>query len=284
MKKILMIAVLLAATAFSGLVEAGELSNASLDKLLILSGTNKQVSQFPRLLRMGMDQARQREKSIHENPAMSDGEYEVLVNTMTDAFKPMNILQAIGGEVKHSVSEQDAKKILAWYDSRLGKKVKNAEEVATTPASYREMVASAKTLLADKKRVQFAKKLDALLHITDTTMHIQVNAALAMFVAFSSEINPHQPVDTKAFRKRLSAHLRKGRPKIERLVILSTVYTYRKIDMNSLEKYLAFLNSPEARRFNKSLIAGMETGMNQSMERMARAVMSLFKKNNLQQI
>lgn len=284
MKCNFIIAVLLAATICSGLSEAGELSKSSLDTLLTDSGTIKQVSEFPRLLSLSMDQARRRDEAIHNNPTMSDAEYVKLVTTMTEAFKPENILRTIGTELKQNVSEKDAKNILAWYNSDLGKRIKDAGEIMPATRAYQNMNSTASDLLADKKRVQFAKKVDALLHITDTTMQFHVNIALAMFVAFSSEINPNQPVDTKEFRKRLTAHMQKGRPGIERLVILSTVYAYRNIDMNSLEKYLAFLQSPGTLRFNKSMINGRKMGMNQAMEKMARAVVSLFKENKLQQI
>jgi Uncharacterized protein conserved in bacteria (DUF2059) len=284
MKRILLIATLLTAAAFSGLAGAGEISSASQDKLLMVSGIHDMVAQFPGLLRLRMEQARQRDKIFHTHPGMSDEDYQEMENTMVDAFKPADIMRAIGKQVSASVSEQDAEKMLAWYDSDLGKKISKAEDESSTPEAYRDMARSAKSLLADKQRVAFAIKLDNLLHMTDMSMHFQVNAAVAMLVAFSTRKNEHRPANQKAFRKRISAGLEKERYKIRRGVILSTVYTYRKIDKDSLEKYGAFLKTPAALRFNEALMAGMDTGLTQAIDRMARSLETLFKQKQLQQV
>jgi Uncharacterized protein conserved in bacteria (DUF2059) len=283
MKNILLIATLLAATAFSGLAGAGEISGASQHRLLMLSGIHDMVAHFPGLLRLRMEQARQRDRIFHSHPGMSDEDYQELENTMVDAFKPADIIRAIGKQVSASVSEQDAEEMLAWYDSDLGKKISKAEDESSTPEAYRDMARSAKSLLADKERVAFAIKLDKLLHMTDMSMQFQVNAAVAMLVAFSTRMNEHRPANQKAFRKRISAGLEKERYKIRRGVILSTVYTYRKIDMDSLEKYGAFLKTPAALHFNEALMAGMDAGMTQAIDRMARSVETLFKQKHLQQ-
>lgn len=284
MKRIMLIAALLMATAFSGPVVASEISQASLDKLLMLSGMNKQVSQFPGLLRMGMEQARQRAKAGKNGSAMPDAEYADLENAMVDAFKPAEILQAIGDAVKRTTSEEDARKMLAWFDSALGRRINKAEEDGATPQAYREMAASARALLADQKRVQFAERLDNLLQLTDMTMQLQVNSAVATFVAFSTAMRPDQPVHKEEFRARISAALQRARPNIQQRVILSSVYTYRNIDPQSLEKYLAFLKTPRALQFNKSLMAGMEAGIDQSIDKMARSMVLLVKRKYPQKI
>ena len=288
MKKLLSIGILLttllAATAFSGTAGAAGISDASMAKLLQLSGIHDMVAQFPNLLRMRMAQARQRDRFAHSQPSMSDAEYRELENTMLDAFKPAGILQAIGQAVRQSVSEADARQMLAWYGSDLGRKIDRAEQDSSTPAAMRDMAATAHRLLADKPRVLYAVKLDKLLHMTDMSMRFQVNAAVAMFVAFSTKKNAHRPANLKAFRKRIAAGLERQRPRIRRSVIVSTVYTYRNIDMKALEQYRAFLNSPPALRLNRALMRGMDAGMDQAIDRMSRAVESLFKQRHLQRI
>jgi hypothetical protein len=284
MKKLLLIAILLAATAFSGTAGAAGMSNASLNKLLQLSGIHDMVAQFPGLLRMRMAQARQRDRFAHSQPSMSDDEYRELEHTMVAAFKPAQLLKAIGQAVQHAVSEADAGKMLAWYGSDLGRKIGKAEQANATPEAMRDMNASAGALLADKPRVIYAVKLDRLLHMTDMSMRFQVNAAVAMYVAFSTKKNAHRPANPTAFRKRIAAGLERQRPRIRRAVIISTVYTYRHIDMKDLQAYRSFLNSGPALRFNRALMAGMDAGMDQAIDRMSRAVESLFKQRQLQRI
>jgi hypothetical protein len=276
MKKILLMATFLMLTVCSGMAGASEVSSASLHRLLTLSGINDLVAEFPGMLRERMEQTRQRDRFIPSHPSMSDDEYRELEKTMVDAFKPSDILRVIGKQVAHSISEQDAEKMLAWYDSVLGRKISKAEQESSTPEASRGMH-SAVHLLHDKPRVLFAMKLDKLLHMTDMSMQFQINAEVAAFVAFSTKMNKRRPANLKALRNRIAAGMQKQRYKARREVILSTVYTYRKIDMDSLEKYRAFLQSPPALRFNKALMTGMDAGMTEATNRMAGSVESLFR-------
>lgn len=284
MKKLLLIATLLVVTAVSVPAGAAEISDASLHRLLVLSGIQDLVNQFPSMLRLRMEQARQRDRFVHGQASMSEGDYRELEDTMVDAFKPAGILKRIGDEVKKSISEQDAEAMLAWYDSDLGKRIGKAEDESSTPEAYRDMTRSGHSLLADKKRVVFAMDLDKLLHMTDMSTKFQTNAAVAVFVAFSTEKNAHRPANLQAFKKRIAAGLEKKRYRIKNGVILSTVYTYRKIDMANLDKYRDFLKSPASQRFNKALMAGLDVGMNRAIEHMSRSVESLVKQQHLQRI
>jgi hypothetical protein len=279
MKKILF-AITLTATVFSGLAGADEVSKASVDKLLVLSGIHGVVSQFPGMLRVSLEQARQRDRLIHGLPSMSDDDYQALEKAVLDAFSPVDILQAIGDEVRQSLSERDAQKMLAWYGSELGKKIGKAE--AGDSDASRDKGVSVKSLMADKERVAFAMKLDKLLHMTDMSMQFRANARLAMLVAFSTKKNEHRPANMKALKNRISAALQKKRYRIRQAVITSTVYTYRRIDMKDLAQYRAFLETPASLRFNQALMAGMDTGMGQAIDHMARSLESLMKKRHLQ--
>lgn len=288
MKRMIMVAAFLMAAISAGVCSASEISDASLHKLLVLSGVDKQVRQFPPLLRMGMEQARQQlakqAAAAHKKPPLTDAYINDLENAATRAFEPDGILQAVTKQIRRSISEEDARKMLVWFNSGTGKRINKAEEDASTPAAYRQMASMAKTLLADKPRVQFARELDELLHLTDTTMRLQENTSAAMYVAFSTANHPDQPVHVEAFRQKLEAALKPMRPKLVQVTILSSVYTYRNIDMASLNKYLAFLKTKRSLRFNDSLTAGMEAGVGQSLGKLATAIVGMAKKKHPQKI
>lgn len=272
MKKNVLIVALLVATVLSAPAGASEISSASLNRLLVLSGIQDLVSQFPGMLRMKMEQARRMDRFDHGQSTMSDDDYRALEETMVTAFKPAVILKAIGNAVKKSVSEQDAENMLAWCDTRLGKRLFKAEQDSNAPEAVQHMAASEKSLLAYKPRVIFAMKLDKLLHMTDMTTQFQVNARMAMVVAFSTRKHGHPPADLKALKQKIAKGMHKMRYRVRQSVIISTVYTYRDIDMKDLERYRAFLKSPAALRFNRALMSGMDSGMGQAINEMIRSV------------
>lgn len=266
---------LLMAVMSIGIASASEVSIASLHQLLALSGIDQQVRDIPRQLRVGMEQAERRaeqQAKAANDKAVISHEFRAAGQAMTSAFNPADMLRAIGKQVRHNMSEQDVRTMLAWFRSPLGRRINKAEEDASTPAADRRMFASAKKLLADKPRVRFARKLDELLHLTDTMMEFQENMAVASFVAFAGAARPGHPVAVRAFRAKVAAKFQQARPRFAQFTILHSVYTYQHINMANLRKYLAFLKAPPALRFNKCVIAGLDTSARQAMAKLTKGV------------
>lgn len=272
MKKVIQGASLLIMILIPSMVWAGEITDDSLDKLMALSGLNKQIAEFPGMVRAGAEQTRQQGSPI------SDTEFGEVRRSMEAAFQPSEIISTIGIEIKNNISESEAKDLLAWYESDLGRMITKAEENASTPAAYQEMIKEAQSLLADEKRVKFAKKIDSILNATDMAMQLQENTAVAVFTAISTVMNPDQPVNTGAFKAQMSAQEQQMRSNIEQLVIVSFVYSYKDIDMASIKKYVKFLERSNTRKFNDSVIKGTKYALNQSIDKMAKSLAVVFKK------
>ncbi|MBI5206077.1 MAG: DUF2059 domain-containing protein [Nitrospirae bacterium] len=251
---------------------AGEINSDSLNRLMTLSGLHKQVAEFPGMVRAGVEQAKQQGSPI------PDAEFDKITRSIESAFQPSEILSTIGIELKNSISESEAKGLLAWYESDLGRKITKAEEDASTPAAYQKMIKEAQSLLVDKKRVEIAKKLDGLLNSTDMVMQIQENAGIAVFTAISKAMNPDQPVHIEAFKSQMLAQKQQMRANIEQLVIVTYVYSYKDIDIDSLKKYVEFNERPNTRRFNNSVIKGMKHALNKAIDKMATSLAVTFKK------
>ncbi len=272
MKKVIQGASLLMMLFFTSIVLAGEISEGSLDKLQALSGLDKQVAELPGMVRAGVEQARQQGSPI------PDAEFNEVMSSIVSAFQPSVILSTIGMEIKNNISESEAKDLLAWYESDLGRRITKAEENASTPAAYQEMIKNAQILLADEKRVESAKKLDSLLNATGMAMQLQENAGVAVFTAISTVKNPGQPVNMEAFMAQMTAQEPQIRANIEQLVVLSFVYSYKDIDIASIEKYIIFLERPNTKKFNDSVLKGMKYAFNQSVEIMAKSLAVVFNK------
>jgi hypothetical protein len=272
MKTVIKIPLLLTMILIPSIVWAGDIAKDSLDKLMSFSGLNKQVAQFPGMVRVGVEQARQQGSPI------PDAEFVEMQRLIEGAFQPSEILSAIGKEIKSGISESEAKDLLDWYESGLGRRITKAEENASTPAAYQEMTKEAQSLLSDEKRVKFAKKIDSLVNATDMTMQLQEKIGVAVFTAISTVMNPDQQVNIGLFEAQLSAQEQQVRANIEQLVIVSFVYCYKDIDIGSIEKYIKFLERSSTRKFNDSVIKGMNHALNQSIDKMAKSLAVVFKK------
>ena len=273
MNKVIQSGLVLAVLFISNVVSAGTISESSLNKLMVSSGLNKQIAQFPAMVGVGMVQARQ------QGAAIPDAEFSEIQKSIAGAFQLSAILKMIGKEIKNNVSESDAKQLLTWYKSSLGKKITKAEEDSSTPAAYQEMVKQAQPLFSKTKRVQLAKEIDSLINATDMTMQLQENTGVAVFTAISSAMNPGKPVNIKPYMDQLSAQKPQMRANIEQLVVLTYIYSYKDIDIASIKKYITFLKRTNTKKFNDSVIKGMVSGLNQSIDKMANSLAKTFKKN-----
>lgn len=253
----------------SNVVSAGSISESSLNKLMALSGLNKQIAQFPAMVGAGLTQAQQ------QGTPIPTAEFSEMQKSVKSAFQPSGILKVIGKEIKNSVSESEAKQLLTWYKSSLGKKITKAEENASTHAAYQEMLKQAQALFAKTKRVQLAKEIDSLVNATDMTMQLQENTGVAVFTAISSAMNPGKAVNIKPYMDQMAAQKPKMRVNIEQLVVLSYIYSYKDIEIASIKKYIAFLKRPNTKKFNDSVIKGL----NQSIDKIANSLAKTFKKN-----
>lgn len=280
MKKVTLICTALLFAMVTGSALAKEITDNSLDRLLTLSGVAKQTAQMPADIQTGFSQALKKDSANHQSQ-MSAADYEVFRKYLADSFQPSLILKSIEQETRGAVSEEDAQAMFAWYESEDGKKVTEAEETALDAASYQDMASSAKTLLANTARMQLVKDMNKLLQQTDTMIAVEENMTVTMYMAIAGSTGAE--LNEQSFRSEIAASLEKNRPNIEQSLALISLYLYRNIDLTTLQKYLSFLETPGARRFNDAIEAGLSKGLNQAASTMAVSITEFVQKKIEQQ-
>jgi hypothetical protein len=198
-KKTLLKVLVVAVALIPMQVSAAELTRDSLDKLMVLSGITKQIAEIPGMVWTGFNQARK------QGSLVGDAEAEEVKSTILKAFQSAYIVGAIGAEIKKSVTETDAEEMLGWYESDLGRKITKAEEQASTPAGYEEMLRNARSLLADQQRVGYAREIDSLTNVTEMMMQLQEHTGVAVFTALGKPRNPDFPAQLAIFRAQLAS-------------------------------------------------------------------------------
>jgi hypothetical protein len=273
MKKIMQSVLLFVMILCPAVAWSGDISKGSLDKLMALSGLNKQMSDLPNIVIGGAEESRKQYSSD-----LPDAVYNDLKKAIEKSFRPSEILQEISMEIKKNLSEAEARSLLNWYESDIGRKITKAEEDASTPAAQEEMMRNASFLIGDHERVALAEKMESVLHVTDMTIKVSENSAIATLTALSTVAEPGQRENTSALKIRLSQQIQESRAHVREMVIVSNVYGYKDIDIAGIEKYIKFIESAAARKFNNAAMKGMEKSLKQSTEKMAKAFAAEFKK------
>jgi len=257
MKKLLHVALLV--FSLISVLNAQKITSKSFNEVMELSGINKQMLEYPSLVKAGMT------SSKNQNNDMSDKEFSQMLSVVDEAFKPSKILTSIGIEIKKNVSQKDAKSLLKWYKSDIGKYITKAEEDSSTAQAYMQMIKEVKVLLKNQKKVFFAKRIDKLLKSTQMVVELQINTAIAIFTA----MNKPSKSDMTIFRSQISRQKHIIEKNAHEMIILSYVYAYKNISNEDLEKYMNFLNQKSTIKFNDSATRGIVKALNNSSQQLA---------------
>ena len=266
MKKLLHVALLFVLT-FTSILNAQKINEKSFSELMDLSGINKQIAEYPGMVKAGMTQART------QNDDVSNEEFIQMNKAVDKSFKTSKMLKIISLEIRKKITQKDIDNLLKWYKSDLGKKITKAEEDASTPQAYAKMLKEAPVLLKNKKKVFFAKRIDKLLNVTQMVTELQINTAIAVF----SAMNHPSKSQMSIFRSQISSQKRLIKANVEQMIILSFAYSYRNIDDNDLQTYMSFLKETSTKKFNDSAMRGMVKALNSSVEEMAESFATISK-------
>ncbi len=253
-------------------VFAADITKSSLDQLMSLSGCNKQISAYPEMVKAGMNEAKRRGAQIPND------EFNAMQVAVENSFEPALMLAVISAKIKKDISESDAKELLSWYKSDLGRVITKAEEDATTPTGYQNMISQAQSLFAEKERLNYALKMESLLNATDMAMKIQNKTSLAVYSAMTKSINPYKPIEIAEFKKQMATQEVQMRANMKQLIILSFIYSYKDLDFASIEKYIAFLEKDKTKKFNQSTIDGIKSALVESVDKFATSLAAVRKK------
>lgn len=230
-------------------------SESSINELMQLSGITKQVDYYPAMIKAGLDESRQQGGAIPER------EYEAILRAVQRSVKPAEINSGIRFALQTSLNDADVEHLLGWYRSAAGRAVTAAEEQGATPEAYARMLADSESLLADQSRLAFARRLDSILGLTDFTLAIQESTSIAVYAGVLAVVQPQVPLNMVELKQQVRATLEQNRSAIEQMVLISTVYSYKSIDLDTLRDYEAFLRDPRTETFNRKVIAGLGAGL-----------------------
>lgn len=252
-----------------------DVSDTSMNKLLDLSGITKQVNQAPSYIKLGIDQF-----NAQSSGTMPASDYAEITSSFEKVFVPSEMLKEVRAALQKSINEKEAKKLLVWYESKLGKEITKAEEDASSAESYQDMQALAASLLADKNRVDFANRLDLLVGGTDSTFEHQKRSIITAYSINMAVNQPDTPIDLQNINANIESQKDIMRAMIKEAVIISFLYSYRNISLDKLNKYENFLKKDTTLKFNNAVRDALIQVLEKSQEGWFHELAKLKKTNS----
>jgi hypothetical protein len=184
-----------------------------------------------------------------------------LADIVRTAFEPEQFLSEIEQILAETLSTNQLRVIIEFYDSELGQRVLNAELAAAGEEEQAKMMADSAALLADLKnqpeRLAVFQRIDDNLQTSEiaTTVGLALGHAIAIGVAES------QLQGGPEFRKKLINQISGMREPLKKAVrdqiMIGFAYTYRNIPDDDLTAYADFLGTEAVISTYAAVAAGM---------------------------
>ncbi|MBM96653.1 MAG: hypothetical protein CMI09_12530 [Oceanospirillaceae bacterium] len=228
-------------------LQAAMASDDRIDELLTVSGFDMQIQQMPDVLKMTLNHEQQLPLNLKK----------AFISAIDTSFDAQKFKNGVTTRLKTNLSEQDLSTILAWYETPEAQKITAEENAASTPEAMMDMQMKAPTLIGDKDRMAFARRVDSLMGATDSAMSTQEYIGIAILSAMAATSADAAGTDMDIMKSMLSSQMAQQRQLVSDQIAVQTVYTYRNIDDTTLANYEKVLNQPAFINFYRSALEGM---------------------------
>ncbi len=259
LKKTLSILLLFSLSLF---VYADKVEDNTVFELLVLSGLKSQVESLPATIVALIQQS---------TPNLSNEKKKQAEVLFADVFNSDLVLSDVSNEIKKTLTEQEAKQVLAWYESNTGSRIARAEEYASTPKAMMEFQKIAAEIMSNSELMSTAQKLSDELKLVEESVEFQKTVMLATMVGLSKADQPDKPVDIEQLEGFVDMQLGQAKSQIEQMITAQLAFSYKDIDKSSMAQYLDVLKRPSMKKFNASNAEGTKTALNKALDRLLSA-------------
>ena len=273
MRKIILILVLGlfqwgAVTAVLAQPEKLELAGQIMEK----SGMNAQIRQLPRTF---ITEYSQRGDNL--SPEIRS----LLEREIVKAMDPERILREIAVQTESNLDVESMRTVLAWLESDLGQKITDMENRGATPEAQQRLTEFALQL---KKKPASKKRSDLVQRFikAGSSVEIDVDMEIAMFLAFATAINSILPEEKRNDIGMLKKSMEKARPKLRKeslkRLTIANLFTYRTLNDDEFRHYVDFAESESGKRYHRVTFAALKAAMERVFGDIAKVLEEVLKK------
>ncbi len=218
------------------------------EEILELSGTKKQIENFPSLVEVQLAGYKNKQK-----PEI----FEIVSKVMSESYKAETMYQVVLDNLIANFDKNHYAALLNWLRSPLSRKMSQLEEQASTSEALQEMREFAAKLQYSpplQERVALAQALDEAIGGTNLSIEMITLTNLQMYKAFETVILETQRIKEDNWEEKLKSSLKAQLEQpIKQNTLTSFLYIYRSVSDEELREYINFWDSEEGRWCNKIL-------------------------------
>jgi hypothetical protein len=234
-----------------------------IDDLLRKSGLWEQVGQMQAQMRAGARDAQEQARAGKQQ-ALSEEDFRRLTAALDRAFAPERLRKSLAAEVEKRVSPAEEEEVLAWLSAELGTKLTRMEVAAgegDEPAKSEREGPKILEALPAARRERF-ERIAAAIEAGDSMASTMANITSAIVYGMALAT---PGMDAAEILRNTRTKLAEQRPLMAahftRRAVETYAYMYREASDADLDRYLDFLATPAARRFNDAATKAIDTAV-----------------------
>lgn len=241
-----------------------------MDEIFFLSGLEEQLA----LIGDGLGEA-----LAPQVQQLPPAQSETIQRVVLSEFNADTLQRGVEGHLEKAHDPRHAERVLEWLRSPLGRRISKLDIAATRPEGMRAMQAYAEALAvspAPATRVALVSKLDAATGMTDFTIEATLASAMATAVGINGAQPSAQRVDETQLRAAVEAQRDVLRPEIQKVTMVSMLYSYQSLSDEDLADYVAFSESAPGRWYHDVVKRALLSTLTDASSRVGRAIAAEF--------
>jgi hypothetical protein len=186
------------------------------------------------------------------------------------------LVEMVHSTVRRAVDKESLEKVIAFYESKLGKKIGRLQGAALEPSLLKSIREGRNVMAAaDESRLHTLKRIVTSDRAADTNA-LMLNTVLRGLLEGYSGDTPETANDEEVVRgkmKIMDKSVRALEDRTEELALAAYAYTYRSLDDQELKDLATFRESSEATRFGEAVRKGLEEAVYKTARVFAEAVL-----------
>lgn len=230
-------------------------------EVYVKSGLAKQIEQLPSLIQTIFNRSVEEDDQDQKLPKQVKS---AMMAAIQEAFAPRRVKEIVLAEMAEKLTPQDTGALLRWFDSPVGEKCTQLEEIAATPESQADMRQYAARLQDSPptaERMKLLRELDSALKETENAIEMAIQAQVAVTLALMATL----PKEQQKPLEEVSRELERLKPILDSTVrsqvVMQLLYTYRSLTDAEIRQYIEFAGSPTGSRFNTLVITALRKAL-----------------------
>jgi hypothetical protein len=204
---------------------------------------------------------------------------ETIQRVLLSEFNADALQRSVEEHLERVHDPRHAETVLEWLRSPLGRRISKLDVAATRPEGVRAMQAYAEALAASPApatRVALVSKLDAATGMTEFTVEATLSSAMATAVGINGAQPTAHRVDENELRAAVEAQRAVLRPEIQKVTLVSMLYSYQNLSDEELADYVRFSESASGRWYHDAVKRALLSALTDASSRVGRAIAAEF--------